>query len=94
MVPVAVLKTCEPEVSYILAELFDMALKESFCWKVLLMVPAFKNVGKRSAAKNCCPFNLLCVVSKFFDMVVIDMIVDHLEKCGLFSDFHYGFKSS
>ena len=36
-IPVVVLKNCEPELSYILAELFNMCLKESCfsdCWKV------------------------------------------------------------
>ena len=36
-IPVAVLKNCEPELSYILAELFHKCLKESCfpdCWKV------------------------------------------------------------
>ena len=30
-IPVVVLKNCEPELSYILAELFNKCLKESFC---------------------------------------------------------------
>ena len=54
-VPVVVLKNCEPELSYILAELFNKCLKESCfpdCWKVSSVVPIFKNVGERSAAKN------------------------------------------
>ena len=54
------------------------------------MVPVFKNVGERSTAKNYRPVSLLSVVSK----LVNNRIVDHLEKCGLFSDFHYGFRSS
>ena len=36
-IPVVVLKNCEPEFSYILAELFSKCLKESCfldCWKV------------------------------------------------------------
>ena len=36
-IPVVVLKKCEPEFSYILAELFNKCLKESCfpdCWKV------------------------------------------------------------
>ena len=44
-----VLKNCEPELSYILAELFNVCLKESCfpdCWKVSLVVPVLKNVGK------------------------------------------------
>ena len=54
-VPVVVLKNCEPELSYILAELFNKCLKESCfpnCWKVSSVVPILKNVGESSAAKN------------------------------------------
>ena len=58
------------------------------------MVPVFKNVGERSTAKNYCPISLLSVVSKVFEKLVNNMIVDHIEKCGLFSDFNYGFRSS
>ena len=58
------------------------------------MVPVFKNVGKRSTAKNYCPVSLLSVVSKVFEKLVNNRIVDHLEKSGLFSDFQYGFRSS
>ena len=57
-IPVVVLKNCEPELSYILAELFNKCLKESCfpdCWKVSSVVPVFKNVGERSTAKNYCP---------------------------------------
>ena len=58
------------------------------------MVPVFKNVGERSTARNYHPVSLLSVVSKIFEKLVNDRIVDHLEKCGLFSDFQYGFRSS
>ena len=47
-IPVVVLKNCEPELSYILAEIFNNCLKESCfqdCWKVSSVVPVFKNVG-------------------------------------------------
>ena len=96
-IPVVVLKNCEPELSYILAKLFNNCLKESCfpdCWKVSLVVPVFKNVGERSTAKNYCPVSLLSVVSKVFEKLVNNRIVDHLEKCDLFSDFQYGFRSS
>ena len=45
-IPVVVLKNCEPELSYILAELFNKCLKESCfsdCWKVSSVVPVFKS---------------------------------------------------
>ena len=96
-VPVVVLKNCEPERSYILAKLFNKCLKESCfleCWKVTSVVHVFKNVGERSTAKNYRPVSLLSMVSKVFEKLVNNRIVDHLEKCGLFSDFQYGFRSS
>ena len=96
-IPVVVLKNCEPELSYILAKLFNMCLKESYFpdfWKVSSVVPVFKNVGERSTAKNYRPVSLLSVVSKVFEKLVNNRIVDHLENCGLFSDFQCGFRSS
>ena len=33
------------------------------------------------------------MVSKVFEKLVNNRIVDHIEKCGLFSDFQYGFRS-
>ena len=97
MVLIAVLKNCEPELFYILAELFNKCLKESCfpdCWKVSSVVPVFKNVGERSTAKNYRLVSLLSVVSKVFEKLVNNSIVDHLERCGLLSDFQYGFRSS
>ena len=96
-IPVVVLKNCEPELSDILAEFFNKCLKESLlpdCWKVSSVVPVFKNVGERSTAKNYRPVSLLSVVSKVFEKLANNRIVDDLEKCGLFSDFQYGFRSS
>ena len=96
-IPMVVLKNCEPERSYILAELFNKCLKESCfpdCWKVSSVVPVFKNVGERSTAKNYRPVSLHSVVSKVFEKLLNNRIVGHLEKCGLLSDFQYGFRSS
>ena len=87
---VEVLRNCELELSYILAELFNKCLKESYfldCWEVSSSVSALKNVGERSAAKDYHTVSLLSVVSKVFQKVVNNRIIDHLEKCGLFSDF-------
>ena len=54
-IPVVVLKNCNPELSYILVEVLNKCLKESYfpdCWKVSSVVSVFKNVGKRSTAKD------------------------------------------
>ena len=58
------------------------------------MVPVFKNVGERSTAKNYRPVSLLSVVSKVFEKLLNNRIVDHLEKSGLFYDSQDGFRSS
>ena len=95
-IPLVVLKNCEPELSYILAELFNKCLKESCfpdCWKVSSVVPVFKNVGESSTAKNYHPVSLLSVVSKIFEKLA-NRLVDHLEKYGLISNFQCGFRSS
>ena len=91
-IPVVVLKNCEPELSYIPAKLFNMCLKESYfpnCWKVLSVVPV-EHIGERSTAKNYRPVSLLSVISKIFEKLVNDVLVDHLEKCGVFSNMVLG----
>ena len=86
-IPVVVLKNCEPELSYILAELFNKCLKKFCfpdCWKVSSVVPVFKDVGEMPTAKNYRSVSFLSVVSKVFEKLVNNRIFDHLEKCGLF----------
>ena len=78
-IPVVVLKNCELELSYIIAELFNKCLKEYCfpdCWKVSLVFPVLKNVGERSTAKNYDPISLLSVVNKVFEKIVNNRIVD------------------
>ena len=86
-IPVVVLKKWVPEPSYVLADFFNMCLKESCfldCRKVSSVVPVFKNVGERSTAKNYLLVSLLSVVSKVFEKLVNNRIVDHVEKCDFF----------
>ena len=77
-----VLKNCESELSYLLAELFNMWLKESCFldfWKASSVVLVFKNAGERSTAKNYHPVSLLSMVRKVFEKLVNKRIVHHLE---------------
>ena len=86
-IPLVVLKNRELDLSYILAELFNKCLKESCfpdCWKVSSVFPVFKNIRERSAAKNYHPVSLFSMVSKVFEKLVNNRIVDQLGKCGLF----------
>ena len=74
-IPVVVLKNCEPELSYILAELFNVCLEESCFpdyWKVSLVVPILKNTGERSIAKNYGPALLiffLCLLKSLKNLI-------------------------
>ena len=77
-ISVVVLKNCEPKLSNILVELFNKCLKESCFpdwWKVSSVVLVFKNVGERSTTKNYRPVNLLSVVSKVFEKLVIGLLI-------------------
>ena len=47
-IPLVVLKNCEPELLYILAEFFNIYLKDSCfldCWKISSVFLVCKNVG-------------------------------------------------
>ena len=94
---VVVLKNCKPELSYILVELCNKCLKKYClpdCLEVSLVAPVFKNVGEWFTANSYHPVSLLSVVSKVFEKLVFNTVVDHLAKCGLLSDLQYGFRSS
>ena len=87
-IPVVVLKNYEPEISIVLAELLSVLRGLVFQivgrfhqWSLYLRM-----LGKGLQLKT----NSLLV----FFLCFVNKIVVHLEKCGLFSDFQYGFKCS
>ena len=47
-----------------------------------------------SMAKDYSPVSLLSVISKAFENIVNNRLVDHLEKCEIFLHFQYSFCSS
>ena len=79
-IPVVVLRNCEPELSYILAELVNMCLKEPCFpdfWKVSPMILVSTSIGERYTANNYHSVSLFFVVSKAFKKLVNNRIVDH-----------------
>ena len=48
------------------------------------MVGIFKNIWETSATKNYRPVSPLLVINKFFEKLVNNKLVDHLEKCDFF----------
>ena len=73
-IPVVVLRKCGSGLLCILNEV---------CWKA-------KKVGERSTSKIIDSVSLVSVVSKVFEELGNNRLSDHLKKCVLFSDFHYG----
>ena len=59
------------------------------CLKVLSMVSEFKNVMEQSTDKNYHFVSLSFVASEIFEYHA-----GQLNKCGIFSDFQYGFRRS
>ena len=47
--------------------------------KGLILVPIFKNVGERSTAKIYCSVSLLSEVSKIFEKLTNNRLVDHFK---------------
>ena len=89
-ISVAVLKIFEPEISYILAELFSKFLKESCCpecWKVSSVILYLRLFEKGLQLKSYRSVSLLSVVTKVFEKLVNNRIFDHPGNCGLFSYF-------
>ena len=59
----------------------------------LICAPCIQECWERFAVKNYCCVSLLHVVSKGFQKLVNNRLLDQLEKYGLFPDFQYGFRS-
>ena len=78
-IPVVLLINCEPELSYILTELFNKCLKESCfpdCWMVSWVVPVFKNVGERCTAESYYPLLFfLWLVKSFRKLYIIQLSI-------------------
>ena len=97
IIPAIVLKMCSPELSPVIAKLYNICLAKSCfpsCWKSSPVVPVFKNDGERSAPGEYHPVSLLPIISKIFKSFINDSLTKHLNITGLFSDLRYGLHAS
>ena len=96
-IPVVVLKNYEPEISYILAEL-SISVLRSLVFQILGRVHQWslylRMLGKGLQLKTTALLIFSLWLVKYLKKLVNNRFANHLEKCGLFSDFQYGFSSS
>ena len=87
-----VVKKYESKLSCILAELFEMCMKETCfqdCWNVSSVFHVFKNARERSAAKNNNAESW-----KVLEKPVNNRLFDQHVKCGHLCEFQHSFRSS
>ena len=95
-IPPIFLKMCSPELSPVLAKLYNKCLAESCflsCWKSSSVVPVFRNDGERSDPGKHRPVSLLPIISKISESFINDTLTKRLDIAGLFSDLQYGFRA-
>ena len=71
-IPIVILKNCKVKISYLLADLFNICLKEpcfSDSWNVSSVGPVFANFGEMFVTVNYSPVSFLSV-SKIFEKLV------------------------
>ena len=86
-IPLVILKNCEPELSYNLAELFNKCIKESCfpdSWKVSSVVHVFKNVFLNKIVEHrekcglisdsCMVLGLLDQLQIFWQLYLIELL--------------------
>ena len=96
-IPVVVLKNLSPELSLIIAKLFNRCIKEKCfpsSWKLSSVRPVFKNCGEHSTPSQYRPISLLSTITEVFEIILNKHVMDHLSKADLLSDTQNGFCSS
>ena len=96
-IPVVVLKNISPELSPILAKVFNKCIQQNCfpsSWKISSVCPVYKNAGDRSSPSQYRPISLLSIMSKLLESVINKRVTRHLTKNNLLCDEQYGFRSS
>ena len=83
-------KVIQEEIRYLI-NLSILSGTFSVQWKKSKVLPAFKNKGSNSDAKNYCPLSNLSEVSKLIELAVYYHIFEYLSSKDLIHPHHHGF---
>jgi len=95
-IPPIVIKKCFKELAPVFSRIFRLSLKTGVfptAWKKAHIVPVHKK-GDRSNVSNYRPISITSCISKVFETIVNEHILDHIEGSNLISDSQYGFRKA
>lgn len=93
--PIKFVKKVYPYIENYLLFIFNTILTTSHypeLWKTSRIVPIKKNC-RATGLDNFRPISILCCLSKAFEIILKDQILDHLNSEKLLSDCHFGFRT-
>ena len=77
----------------VLANIFNRSVQSCTfpdCWKLSIVTPVFKK-GNKFLVTNYRPISILSAVSKVFERVIYEQLLDHFERTKLISPCQHGF---
>jgi len=90
------LRRCAAELSQPLSSIFQSCIEESCwptIWKEARVIPLHKKQSKTNP-DNYRPISLLPCISKVFEKIIAEQLMEHLENHNLISNRQFGFRSS
>ena len=91
-----ILRQCAVELAEPLTALFQTCIEENCwprIWKEARVVPIHKKLSKANP-QNYRPISLLSIISKMFEKIIAEDLLQHLEDHNLLSNKQFGFRSS
>lgn len=85
------------EIMFILEHIFAACINRSTipkCWKLGQISPLYKGKGDKSEPGNHRPIAITSVLSKIFERIIYDQLIEHLELHKLIKNSQYGYRKS
>lgn len=94
-VPGSIFKTLAPCLMFVLEHIFSHCIYRSEVprsWKFAHVTPIYKEKGSQSDPGNYRPIAITSIISKVFEKLIYDQLIEHLERNGCLSNRQYGYR--